>query len=58
MVSDLILHERLGTGPWILRMGRYTDRLVPAPDGRWLFADRQLTWTANGLDTWRAGESD
>jgi SnoaL-like domain len=49
VVSDLILHE------WLLRMGKYTDRLVPAPDGRRLFADRRLAWTANGLDTWRAG---
>lgn len=56
--SDLILHERLGTGPWILRHGKYTDRLVPAADGRWRFADRQLRWTANGLDVWRAGEGD
>ena len=54
--SDLILHERLGSGPWILRMGKYTDRLVRAHGGRWLFADRQLAWTANGLDNWRAGE--
>jgi hypothetical protein len=56
--SDLVLHERLGKGPWILRMGKYVDRLAPSPDGRWLFADRQLSWTANGLDKWDAGKGE
>jgi hypothetical protein len=59
--TDLVLYERLGAGPWILRMGKYTDDLVPGPDGPdgpWLFANRQLAWTANGLDRWQAGEGD
>ncbi len=56
--SDLVLHERLGEGPWILRMGRYTDVLVPVAGGRWRFSDRQLAWTANGLDRWDAGQGD
>jgi hypothetical protein len=56
--SDLVLHERLGPGPWIMRLGRYTDAMVPAAGGRWQFSDRQLAWTANGLDRWEAGQGD
>jgi len=56
--SDLVLHERLGKQPWILRMGKYIDDMVPGPGGRWLFASRQLEWTANGLDKWDAGQGD
>jgi hypothetical protein len=56
--SDLVLHERLGRQPWILRMGKYIDDMVPGPGGRWLFASRQLEWTANGLDKWDAGRGD
>jgi hypothetical protein len=46
--SDLVMFERLGESPWELRMGVYRDALERI-DGRWLFTDRQLTWTANGL---------
>jgi len=46
--SDLLLFERLGESPWELRTGVYRDTLERI-DGRWLFTDRQLTWTANGL---------
>ena len=46
--SDLVMFERLGEDPWELRMGVYHDTLERI-DGRWLFTDRQLTWTANGL---------
>jgi hypothetical protein len=56
--SDLVLHERLGQQAWILRMGKYIDDMVPGPGGRWLFARRQLEWTANGLDKWAAGQGD
>jgi hypothetical protein len=46
--SDLVMFERFDGGPWELRMGVYRDTLERA-DGRWLFTERQLTWTANGL---------
>jgi SnoaL-like domain len=46
--SDLVMFERLGASPWELRMGVYRDTLERI-GGRWLFTDRQLTWTANGL---------
>lgn len=46
--SDLIMFERLDESPWELRIGVYHDTLERI-DGRWLFTDRQLNWTANGL---------
>lgn len=45
---DLVLFERQAEGAWELRTGVYHD-VLERVDGRWLFADRQLTWTANGL---------
>jgi 3-phenylpropionate/cinnamic acid dioxygenase small subunit len=53
--SDLVLFERLGGGPWILRFGKYIDDMVRDVD-RWRIQERQLSWTANGLDVHRAGE--
>lgn len=55
VVSDLVLFERLGDGPWIFRFGKYVDDMVRS-GGRWLFMERQLSWTANGLDVHVAGE--
>ncbi len=46
--SDLVMFERVGDEPWQLRFGVYHDVLVKHGDA-WLFASRQLTWTANGL---------
>jgi 3-phenylpropionate/cinnamic acid dioxygenase small subunit len=46
--SDLVLFERLGEGSWVFRFGKYLDEMT-LHDGRWLFAERQLVWTANGL---------
>jgi len=45
--SDLVLVERLGDNPWDFRFGKYIDEMVR--EDRWLFANRQLLWTANGL---------
>jgi 3-phenylpropionate/cinnamic acid dioxygenase small subunit len=45
--SDLVLFERLGNRPWEFRFGKYIDEFVR--EDRWLFANRQLHWTANGL---------
>jgi hypothetical protein len=47
--SDLLLNERDGDGPWILRTGKYRDRMVRTNDGEWLFAQRLLDWTQNPL---------
>jgi hypothetical protein len=46
--SDLVLFERRGEQPWELRFGAYRDTLTRV-EHQWLFAARQLTWTANGL---------
>jgi len=46
--SDLVLFERDGEQPWQLRFGSYHDVLVRQGEA-WLFLNRQLTWTANGL---------
>lgn len=40
---ELIMYDRIGGGPWSIRLGHYTDRLVRL-DGRWLFAERKLDW--------------
>ena len=42
-VSDLVMFDRTGDGPWTIRVGQYTDRLVRR-DGGWLFAERKLVW--------------
>ena len=46
--SDLVLYEREAEGEFLIRLGKYTDRMVKA-DGRWLFENRDLEWTANAL---------
>jgi hypothetical protein len=46
--SDLVLYEREGEGEFLVRLGKYTDRMVRT-DGRWLFENRDLEWTANPL---------
>jgi ketosteroid isomerase-like protein len=44
-VSDLAMYDRLGDdAPWIVRVGRYTDRLARQADGSWLFTHRTLEW--------------
>ncbi len=43
--SDLVMFDRTNDGPWTIRVGKYTDRMV-RQDGRWLFANRQLEWIA------------
>jgi 3-phenylpropionate/cinnamic acid dioxygenase small subunit len=49
VVSDLVLFERHDGGPWILRFGKYADKMV-RQGKRWLFQERQVIWTANGLE--------
>jgi hypothetical protein len=46
--SDLILYEREGEGEFLIRTGKYTDRMVREGE-RWLFENRDLEWTANAL---------
>ncbi len=46
--SDLVLYEREGEGEFLIRTGKYTDRMVREGE-RWLFEDRDLEWTANAL---------
>jgi hypothetical protein len=41
-VSDLIMYDQVGDGPWTIRVGRYFDELVRQPDGIWLFKQRRL----------------
>ncbi|MGH2366440.1 MAG: nuclear transport factor 2 family protein [Chloroflexota bacterium] len=43
VASDLVMFDRIGDGPWTIRIGRYQDRMVRQA-GRWLFAQRRLTW--------------
>ena len=43
-ISDLLMYDRIGQGPWTLRIGRYYDRLAQQADGDWLFANRRLEW--------------
>jgi hypothetical protein len=47
-ISDMLLFERWGEGPWDFRFGRYEDTLRKVDD-RWLFEHRQLLWTANPI---------
>jgi 3-phenylpropionate/cinnamic acid dioxygenase small subunit len=42
--SDLLMYDKVGDGPWTLRVGRYYDRLERQPDGDWLFSLRRLEW--------------
>jgi hypothetical protein len=45
VVSDLLVYDREGAGPWTLTaVGRYRDTLARQPDGRWLFVERRLTF--------------
>ena len=43
VASDLIMFDRMGDGPWTIRVGRYDDRMV-RHSGQWLFAQRRLAW--------------
>jgi hypothetical protein len=43
-VSDLVMFDKVGEGPWTIRVGRYTDQLARQADGEWLFTRRQLDW--------------
>src|SRR5258708_8355187 len=40
--SDLLMFDQVGTTPWTIRIGRYTDVLERQPTGEWLFARRRL----------------
>ena len=40
--SDLVMFDQVGSEPWTIRVGRYTDDLVRQPTGEWLFAKRHL----------------
>ena len=44
VVSDLVMFDRVGDGPWIIRLGRYYDQLARQADGDWLFTRRRLEW--------------
>lgn len=46
--SDLVLYEREGEGEFLIRTGKYTDRMVREGE-RWLFENRDLEWIANPL---------
>jgi 3-phenylpropionate/cinnamic acid dioxygenase small subunit len=41
-ISDLVMFDQVGTTPWTIRVGRYTDELARQPTGGWLFARRHL----------------
>jgi hypothetical protein len=43
-LSDLVMFDQVGEGPWTIRIGRYTDELTRQADGTWLFARRRLEW--------------
>jgi ketosteroid isomerase-like protein len=43
-LSDLVMFDQVGDGPWAIRIGRYTDELTRQADGTWLFARRRLEW--------------
>ena len=47
--SDLVLFERMGELPWVFRFGKYLDDMVCIGE-QWLFQNRQLVWTADGLE--------
>ena len=42
--SDLLMFDQVGSDPWTIRVGRYTDELVRQPTGEWLFAKRHLAF--------------
>jgi SnoaL-like domain len=44
VVSDLVMFDRVGDSPWIIRLGRYHDQLACQANGEWLFTRRQLDW--------------
>ena len=49
-VSDLLMYDKRGNGPWTLRIGRYYDKLRRQPDGNWLFSLRRLEWLDTAVD--------
>jgi len=40
--SDLVMFDQVESGPWAIRIGRYTDELVRQPTGAWLLSRRRL----------------
>jgi 2-iminobutanoate/2-iminopropanoate deaminase len=47
-IGDLLMYDKRGDGPWILRVGRYYDKLRRQPSGDWLFSERRLEWIDGG----------
>jgi 3-phenylpropionate/cinnamic acid dioxygenase small subunit len=45
--SDLVMFDQVGSAPWTIKVGRYTDELERQPTGEWLLAKRQLVMTSS-----------
>jgi 3-phenylpropionate/cinnamic acid dioxygenase small subunit len=42
--SDLVMFDQVGSAPWTIRVGRYTDELVRQATGEWLISKRHLAF--------------